>query len=124
MRIKVFYHESVEDLDRKRRNIVKKEVSIFRVNILYNRDMFCASPDAVCHLSRVALEPVLQVVPAAVSYWERVLKVRRNDAVIHLHRKCKNNQYFVAPDDPTQFCKEECVLTKWVEDSIPYTALL
>lgn len=53
-----------------------------------------------------------QVVPDAVSYWESVLKVRPNDATIRLHRKCENNQYFLADDDPTQFCKNQCVETK------------
>ncbi len=77
LRIKVFYHSSVDALPSKKRRVVKR-----------------------------------QVVPGAVRYWERVLKVRRNDAVVRLHRKCKNNQYFVAEDDPTQYCKEECVETR------------
>ena len=43
-----------------------------------------------------------QVVPAAVGFWERALKVRRMDATVRLNRKCENNQYFLSPGDPTQ----------------------
>ena len=58
------------------------------------------------------LSDPFQVVPAAVSFWESALKVRRMDATVRLNRKCENNQYFLSPGDPTQFCKNRCVETK------------
>eukprot|EP00095_Tigriopus_kingsejongensis_P010307 maker-scaffold148_size310697-snap-gene-2.12 protein:Tk10307 transcript:maker-scaffold148_size310697-snap-gene-2.12-mRNA-1 annotation:"conserved hypothetical protein" len=84
MRIKVFYHESVNDLSSAQQDIVRKEV-----------------------------------VPTAVFFWEEALKVRRNVGAIHLNRKCENNQYFLAPEDPTQYCKNECVETKCGEFVVP-----
>ena len=60
-----------------------------------------------------------QVVPAAVSFWERALKVRRMEATVRLNRKCENNQYFLSPGDPTQFCKNRCVETKCGEFVVP-----
>ncbi len=48
-----------------------------------------------------------------------MLKVRRNEATIRLNRKCENNQYFLAPGDPTQFCKNQCVETKCGEFVVP-----
>jgi len=84
MKIKVLYHPSVEQLDRKRRNIVKN-----------------------------------RVVPEAVEHWENVFKVVNGGKKILLNRKCENNQYFLSPDDPTQFCKNKCVPTKCGEWTVP-----
>ena len=50
----------------------------------------------------IAYWECFQVVPAAVGFWERALKVRRMDATVRLNRKCENNQYFLSPGDPTQ----------------------
>ena len=52
-----------------------------------------------------------------------MLQVRRNTGKIHLNRKCENNQYFLAPDDPTQYCKNKCVETKCGEFKVPESHL-
>lgn len=72
-----------------------------------------------CCLNHWTLVFHLQIVPNAVSFWENALKVRRNVGAIHLNRKCENNQYFLAPDDPTQYCKNQCVETKCGEFVVP-----
>ena len=71
----------------------------------------CVSSDRECG--------PFQVVPSAVSFWQKALKVRRMDATVRLNRKCENNQYFLSPGDPTQFCKNRCVETKCGEFVVP-----
>jgi hypothetical protein len=73
-----------------------------------------------------------EVVPGAVRYWEDVLTVKASILVVYiqlqvvnrgdtirLNRKCLNNQYFLAPEDPTQYCKERCVETLCGEYPVP-----
>ena len=64
------------------------------------------------------------MVPNGVGFWEEVLKVRRNEGIIRLNRRCKNNQYFLFDNadgtpNTTQFCKETCVQTKCGEFTVP-----
>lgn len=84
MKIKVFYHTSVEELEPVQRDIVKS-----------------------------------RVVPDAVKHWERVFKIVKGRKKILLNRKCENNQYFLSPGDPTQYCKNRCVETKCGEWVVP-----
>jgi len=60
-----------------------------------------------------------RVVPEAVKHWESVFQVVNGGKVIRLNRKCENNQYFLSPDDPTQYCKNRCVETKCGEWVVP-----
>lgn len=48
-----------------------------------------------------------------------MLKVRRNLATIRMNRKCENNQFFLGPDDPTQYCRNRCVATTCGEVDVP-----
>ncbi|XP_059085081.1 leishmanolysin-like peptidase [Tigriopus californicus] len=83
-----------------------------RIQVFYHK--------SVDELSKIQQEIVrAQIVPNAVSFWENALKVRRNVGAIHLNRKCENNQYFMAEDDPTQYCKNQCVETKCGEFVVP-----
>jgi len=84
MKIKVLYHESVDELSSTKRSILKQ-----------------------------------RVVPTAVKHWESVFKVVNGGKLIRLNRKCENNQYFLSPDDPTQYCKNKCVETKCGEWVVP-----
>ena len=59
------------------------------------------------------------VVPEAVLYWEDVLTVINRGDTIRVSRKCRNNQYFLAPGDTTQYCKESCVRTTCGEYKVP-----
>ena len=59
------------------------------------------------------------VVPGAVLYWEDVLTVINRGDTIRVSRKCRNNQYFLAPGDTTQYCKESCVRTTCGEYKVP-----
>ncbi len=43
-----------------------------------------------------------QVVPDAVHFWERALKIRRSEGPIKINQKCQNNQYFLSDNDPHQ----------------------
>ncbi len=83
MRIKVFYHESVEDLPSESRNIVKKMVRNWNCRSIYS-----------------GLTGFLQVVPDAVDFWESSLSVSRANSNIFLNRKCRRNQYFLIEEDP------------------------
>ena len=60
-----------------------------------------------------------RIVPQAVEYWEDVLTVVNPVTNIRLNRKCQDNQYFLSPDDPTQYCKEKCVQTMCGEFQVP-----
>jgi len=60
-----------------------------------------------------------RVVPDAVKYWQNILKVVNSGQTIYLNRKCENNQYFLSPDDPTQYCKNRCVKTTCGEWIVP-----
>jgi hypothetical protein len=104
LRIKVFYHETVEKLPKSKRKIVEQVCIVTKVTSRQSKLQNCN---------------FFQVVPSAASYWEEVLKVRRNEATIRLNRKCENNQYFLSSGDPTQFCKNRCVETKCGEFLVP-----
>jgi len=59
------------------------------------------------------------VVPEAVHYWEEALTVVNRGDAIRINRKCENNQYFLTPGETTQYCKNNCVLTKCGEYLVP-----
>ena len=69
------------------------------------------------------ISDICQVVPDAVSYWQRVLKVRSASGPILLNQKCENNQFFLAPGDPTQYCRNKCVETKCGEVKVKKTKI-
>lgn len=95
-----------------RRHVVRRSPEHqLRVKVFYD--------ETVEQLPKHKRKIVEKVVPAAVGFWERALKVRRMDATVRLNRKCENNQYFLSPGDPTQFCKNRCVETKCGEFVVP-----
>ena len=59
------------------------------------------------------------LVPEAVAYWEDVLTVVNRGDTIRVNRKCDNNQYFLSPDEATQYCKNKCVETFCGEYRVP-----
>jgi len=51
------------------------------------------------------------VLPNAVSYWGRALRVRRTENRIRLNRKCQQNQVFFKSDSKHPYCKNACETT-------------
>lgn len=87
-----------------------------RIMVLYH--------SSVSDLSRRKRDIVMgEVVPRAVRHWENVLQVVNRGDLIRLNRKCENNQYFLAPGDNTQFCRNRCVETKCGEYLVPASHL-
>jgi hypothetical protein len=56
----------------------------------------------ICHFVTLQKTRLFQVVPDAVQFWERALKIRRPEDVIKINPKCQNNQYFILDDEPHQ----------------------
>ena len=48
------------------------------------------------------------VLPEAVTYWSKALRVRKTESRIRLNRKCEQNQVFFKSDDPHPYCKNAC----------------
>lgn len=48
------------------------------------------------------------ILPEALAYWERTLRVRPTLVPIRLNRKCPNNQAFSPDQDPYLYCNEYC----------------
>ncbi|XP_040565883.1 leishmanolysin-like peptidase [Lepeophtheirus salmonis] len=48
------------------------------------------------------------VLPQAVAYWSKALRVRKTENKIRLNRKCEHNQVFFKSGDPRPYCKNKC----------------
>jgi len=48
------------------------------------------------------------VLPEAVTYWSKALRVRKTESKIRLNRKCEENQVFFKSGDPHPYCKNAC----------------
>jgi len=48
------------------------------------------------------------VLPEAVTYWSKALRVRKTENRIRLSRKCEQNQVFFKSGDPHPYCKNAC----------------
>eukprot|EP00095_Tigriopus_kingsejongensis_P009354 snap_masked-scaffold488_size158317-processed-gene-0.2 protein:Tk09354 transcript:snap_masked-scaffold488_size158317-processed-gene-0.2-mRNA-1 annotation:"conserved hypothetical protein" len=48
------------------------------------------------------------VLPEAVTYWSKALRVRKTESRIRLNRKCEQNQVFFKTGDPHPYCKNAC----------------
>jgi leishmanolysin-like peptidase len=83
-----------------------------KIKVLYHK-----SVDALVDWKRDIVKE--RVVPDAVTYWQNILKVVNSGKTILLNRKCENNQYFLSPEDPTQYCKNRCVETTCGEWVVP-----
>merc|ERR1719361_2921870 len=59
------------------------------------------------------------VLPEAVNYWSKALRVRRTENIIRLSRKCQQNQVFFKADDPNPYCKNDCEHTMCGEVEVP-----
>jgi len=51
------------------------------------------------------------VLPNAVEYWGKALRVRRTENRIRLNRKCQQNQVFFKSDSKHPYCKNACETT-------------
>ena len=96
----------------KRESRSKSTTSKLRIRVFFDK-----SVDDLDEAKRKIVKD--EVVPEAVSYWEKVLRIKGKTGKIRMNRKCENNQYFLAPDDPTQYCKNRCVTTKCGEVRVP-----
>lgn len=48
------------------------------------------------------------VLPSAVSYWGKALRVKRSENIIRLNRKCEQNQVFYKQGSKHPYCKVAC----------------
>ncbi|CAG0889743.1 unnamed protein product [Cyprideis torosa] len=48
------------------------------------------------------------ILPSAVEFWERALRVRSSGAPIRLSRKCEDNQVFFKKNSTMPYCKNHC----------------
>ncbi|XP_043215094.1 leishmanolysin-like peptidase isoform X2 [Amphibalanus amphitrite] len=72
-----------------------------RVKLSYDRSVFRLSKEKFDLINNTVL-------PQAVQYWEKALRVRRVENVIRLNRKCLDNKVFYKKGDPLPYCKSEC----------------
>lgn len=59
------------------------------------------------------------VLPEAVNYWSKALRVRKTEKRIRLSRKCEQNQVFFKSGDPHPYCKNDCEHTMCGEVEVP-----
>ena len=59
------------------------------------------------------------VLPKAVNYWSKALRVRKTEKKIRLSRKCEQNQVFFKTGDPNPYCKNDCEHTMCGEVEVP-----
>ena len=78
--------------------------------------------DPPCCLHVIALQSFLSALYFGPDVTNLLQVMNRGDTV-RISRKCQNNQYFLAPGDTTQYCKERCVETKCGEFKVPESHL-